>query len=696
MTSLLVGCETVLYMANRLKAYLDFLHGLPETLTRTYFETAVIKLYAHILQFLARAIQIYQTSTIQRVFTAFWKDGDVEDFEKECNQLGMNVEIEASNCDRTLNARDREHTEQFQRKLQGTLEELQKSHKPEALSRIEKKIDLARLPYVKGATFDSHGEDYITCHRDTRVDLLHQLRDWAQQPRSNRIFWLNGKAGTGKSTISRTFAEWLTGPGRLGGVDLGASFFFKRGEGDRDSASLFFPTIAQELLSKVSGLDTLIAEVVTSDPFISNKRLGMQFDKLIYEPLQKLKPLTNGYSTLVVVVDALDECQNEVDIRTILELWSRLPQITTVCLKLFLTSRPDMPILEGMEGMHGDARQDMILHEVPRTMIQHDISVFLKDAISKIRKNYNSKRRSNTLDHDWPGDKACEVLVDMAVPLFVVAATICRFIGDPHFPPQRRLETILQSQSVAHISQIEKTYLPVVEQLSATLSDSSDENKLYQDFQLIVGSIIAFAEPLSVSSLAALLNVSTDTIEPLLGYLHSVLQVPADFETPIRTFHLSFSEFLLSDRSRQKPFGVNGPATHRMLATKCLELLSRPDGLRENLCDLDYPGQLRQDVDRTTIDERLTPAFQYACRYWVYHVQQSKVSIRDDDEVHVFLQRHFLHWLEALSLMNRLAEVIGHISILQLQVWVRDLFREGTNSNNTRIDKQFNSVISLS
>ena len=46
MTSLLVGCETVLYRANRLKAYMDFLHGLPET-------PAVIELYAHILQFLA-------------------------------------------------------------------------------------------------------------------------------------------------------------------------------------------------------------------------------------------------------------------------------------------------------------------------------------------------------------------------------------------------------------------------------------------------------------------------------------------------------------------------------------------------------------------------------------------------------------------------------------------------------------------
>jgi hypothetical protein len=41
------------------------------------------------------------------------------------------------------------------------------------------------------------------------------------------------------------------------------------------------------------------------------------------------------------------------------------------------------------------------------------------------------------------------------------------------------------------------------------------------------------------------------------------------------------------------------------------------------------------------------------------------VQIHDNDEVHVFLQKHFLHWLEALSLMNRIVEVIGYVGVLQ-------------------------------
>ena len=678
MTSLLVGCETALYMANRLKAYMHFLHELPTSLTRTNLETVMTKLYACILQFLARAIQIYQTPSFRRALNAFWQDSDVKEFEQECDQLGRNVEIDARNCDRTLNAQDRQRTEKLKRDLKRVLEELEKLHNiQESLNRIEIKLDLDKLPYAKGAMFNSYDQDHTTCHPATRVEVLRQIQDWTRQPDSKNIFWLNGMAGTGKSTISWTLAEWLTGQGRHELVDLGASFFFKRGEGDRGSASRFFPTITRDLVLKIPGLDSLVAEVIASDPSIFDKALGEQFDKLMYQPLQKVNIATSSCPTFIVVVDALDECEKNRDIEVILDLWSQLPQITTIRLKLFLTSRPDLPILQKFKKMSIDAHHDMVLHdevEVPRATVQHDISTFLKDAFSEIRKDYNADPPLDTpLGLDWPGDKVLQALVDMAIPLFIVAATVYRYVGDSNFNPQERLEEVLHFQGMGQLEQMEQTYLPVLTQLSATLSDSRDEEKLYQEFRMIVGSIVTLAEPLSVMSLAALLNMNRGTIGLRLRPLHSVLCVPADPETPVRTLHLSFSEFLLSDKLRNQPFGIDGPATHRMLLTKCLELLSGPGGLRENLCDLSYPGQQRREIDPIVINKHLSPALQYACRYWVHHAQYSKVQIRDDDEVYVFLREHFLHWLEALSLMNRLAEVIGYIGVLQSLVSVSDL-----------------------
>ena len=229
--------------------------------------------------------------------------------------------------------------------------------------------------------------------------------------------------------------------------------------------------------------------------------------------------------------------------------------------------------------------RDMMLHdeaEVPPTTIQHDISAFLKDGFLGIRKNYDTDPLLGTpLGHDWPGDTILQALVDMAIPLFIVAATVCRYVGDPNFNPKERLEEVLKFRGMGQLEQIEQTYLPVLSQLPATLSESCDKEKLYQDFRKIVGSIVTLAEPFSATSWAILLDMRRDTIVLRLRPLQSVLRVPVDHEAPVRTLHLSFSEFLLSEKVQHQPFGVDGPATHHMLLMKCLELLSGSNGLRE-------------------------------------------------------------------------------------------------------------------
>ena len=675
MTSLLVGCEAAMYIANRLKAYIEFLHRLPTTLTRTNFETAVIELYAHVLGFLARAIRIYQTSTPHRALRAFWIDSDIKNFEKSCNELGIRVEIEASNCDRTLGAQDRKWIEKLRQDLQRVLEELKQSHQfQESLDRLETKIDLNKLPYAKGAMYNSYGDDHITCHPATRVDLLHEVYDWAQDPFSKSIFWLSGGAGIGKSTISRTVAEWIAGQGGLGGVDLCASFFLKRGEGDRGSASRFFSTITRELVLKVPGLDASVAKLITKDPLIFDKALGEQFDKLIYQPLHQMDLTRNGSPTFIVIVDALDECEQERDVKAIIDLWSRLAHLTTVRLKLFLTSRPDLPIQLGFKNISTAVHQDMVLQDaVPHTTIQHDIWIFLKDAFGKIRNSYDLSGLPGTpLDQDWPGDRRIQALVDMAVPLFIVAATIDRFVSDPNWDPRERLEIILQSPGIGKLKQMAQVYLPVLTQFLAGSKNSHNKDKLYEEFRMIIGSIISLAEPLSVQSLATLLDIPPNTIAHRLQPLHSVLRIPTDSSTPIRTLHLSFSEFLLSDELQLEQFKINGPATHRMLLSKCLQLLSGPGGLEENMCKLEYPGKLRREIDQTMINDRLSPEIQYACQYWIQHVEHGNIPIHDQDNVHMFLQKHFLHWLEAMSLMSRLAEVIKQLRVLQSLVSVSD------------------------
>ncbi len=103
------------------------------------------------------------------------------------------------------------------------------------------------IPVAEGAIFDSHvDEHHPRCHPETRVELLHQITSWAEDPDGKAIFWLNGMAGTGKSTVSRTVAQHFHERNLLG-----ASFFFKRGEADRGHAARLFTTLAIQLATKV-------------------------------------------------------------------------------------------------------------------------------------------------------------------------------------------------------------------------------------------------------------------------------------------------------------------------------------------------------------------------------------------------------------------------------------------------------------
>src|SRR5271170_501804 len=124
MATLLVGLNTTLYMIKRLEAYMDYLRDLPAMETRTIFENSLIKFHAFILQFLAGAIQTYQKSALARTFEAFWKPKEVVDFESECDKIGMRVEIEASNCDRSLSVCEREGANQRKEDLHKVLKEL--------------------------------------------------------------------------------------------------------------------------------------------------------------------------------------------------------------------------------------------------------------------------------------------------------------------------------------------------------------------------------------------------------------------------------------------------------------------------------------------------------------------------------------------------------------------------------------------
>ena len=660
MAALLTGLKTTLYMMNRLKAYWEYLRELPETQSRTNFETALTELHAIILQFLARAIQIYQKSSLSRGFDAFWKPDEVSNFDSECDKIAARAETEASNCDRTLSAVEREEANQRKERLRRVLKELEELRGiEESVNMLATKIDLAGLPSVDGAAFDSYDDELdARCHPDTRIDLLRQIKDWADDPQSKCILWLNGMAGTGKSTISRTVAQSFADAGQLG-----ASFFFKRGEGERGNASRFFTTIAVQLVRTVPAMVPYVRKAIDADPGISGRLMKEQFENLIFQPLSEVGEISVTMLKLVIVIDALDECERDGDIRNILYLLSQTRRLQPIHIRIFLTSRPELPVRLGFKKMSAHAHQDVILQDIPKVTIAGDISSFLKAEFKKIRDNYNDLHPDSSLPQDWPSEQCIQALAEMAVPLFIFAATVSRFVGDHRWSPKRRLADVLKYQMNGQASKLDKTYLPVLDHLLANLSDPEQED-LVREFQAVIGSIVVLAEPLGTSSLARLLNIAKETIDCRLDSLHSVLNIPSNPDSPIRLLHLSFREFLLDPYKRGKsPFWVDERERHGVIAARCLELMS--ERLGENICHLEFPGKPRSDIDRKRVEKYLPADVRYACRYWVHHFVEAKGHLEDQDAVYTFLQKHFLHWLEALSLTGRISDSIAMIGNLQ-------------------------------
>ncbi|KAF3186398.1 hypothetical protein TWF788_003263 [Orbilia oligospora] len=149
---------------------------------------------------------------------------------------------------------------------------------------IREHIDLRKIPSAPGAAFDAHissDELDARCHPETRKDLLLQLKTWAEDPQGKSIFWLNGIVGTGKSTISRTVAQSFEDDGVLG-----ASFFFKRGENERQNTSKFFTIITTQLLRKLPGMIPHVRTAIDEEPEIAAKTLEKQFDFLVSNLLQ--------------------------------------------------------------------------------------------------------------------------------------------------------------------------------------------------------------------------------------------------------------------------------------------------------------------------------------------------------------------------------------------------------------------------
>jgi hypothetical protein len=468
----------------------------------------------------------------------------------------------------------------------------------------------------------------------------------------------------GKSTISRTVAHEYNKQKRLG-----ASFFFSKGGGDAGHAGMFFTTLAAQLARTVPFLRQYICEAAKNRNDIASLSLSEQWRQLVLSPLSSLH--SELCQTYIIVVDALDECENDKDVRIILQLLAEVKSLTTVRLRVFLTSRPEIPIRHGIRAIPQAEHQDFVLHDIELAIINHDISLFLQHHLGIIGQEW-------TLGVSWPSEQVLRQLVTYASGLFIWAATACRFIREGKQLARRRLDRILKASSstvTAPEKHLNGIYLAVLNH--SISSDYSDEEKgeACDMLKYMLGSTVVLLSPLSTSALSSLLQVSREEVNSTFNDLHAILDIPNDPTRQLRLHHPSFRDFLLN-KDRCGAFWVDEKEAHQIAAAGCIQLMSQT--LKKDICGMHAPSSQASQVQSSCLQKCLPPEVQYACLYWVQHLQRGGSQVYDGEEAHQFLQAHLLHWLEALGWVGKISEGIQALLSLEAHIpvsYLSDIYK---------------------
>ena len=438
-----------------------------------------------------------------------------------------------------------------------------------------------------------------------------------------------------------------------------ASFFFSRGGGDVSHAGKFVGTIAQQLAQRCTAFKSLLVEAISNDEGIGSRILKDQWNELVLQPLSKLGA-GSFQAPLLIVIDALDECEKESDVRLVLHLLSDSQHLGRLRFRALITSRPDIPVRHGFSLVPDQDHQDFVLHDISQSTVDGDIFTFLQHALTVIRRKY-------TFSKNWPGEEAIRRLVRKAAGLFIWAATASRFIdeGGNIFGPDR-LSDILKNDSsdIEPEEELNEIYIKVLENLISSHLKQREKDKAYEILREVLRAIVTLFSPLPAPSLARMLHMPEQNVGAMLGGLHSILDIPKDPTQPVRLHHPSLRDFLLnSQRCGNRHFWVNEKKAHKALANHCMRLMSKK--LQRDIHGLWDPGARAAQVPPDNLARCLPAELQYACRYWVDHLQRSEHQLWDNGRVHRFLRDHLLHWVEALSWIKRSSEGIRAIALLE-------------------------------
>ena len=532
--------------------------------------------------------------------------------------------------------------------------DLQDKKRQDALERLRRAPE-AKLGFLEQCV--DEGGNPLLCLEGTRTAILEKIMKWVSDPNSPPIFWLHGLAGTGKSTIARTIRVKATEEGYIT-----ASFFFSGvgPEGLREPACVF-PTLAHQLATSHNDLKRTIGDALIGSPNIAYDPVSEQFKTLIAAPLDAWHAEPNNAGNILIILDAVDECQGAKSgqPQKILESLCLHQYRTPSHVRLLLTSRPEQHIRQVLGPQPQVLERDLHLDD---KFARGDIAQFLKANLPLIPGKLDLPP-----EEGWPQDRHVQTLSEKSGHLFIFAKTALQFIGDKDvLDPQGQMDILLGMDipTANPYSQLDGIYHQV---LKSALSGGSVQDEI---FRRVAGCIILCQDAFTVSQIASITGYRVGPVMATLRRTQSVILYSSppgtvDRREPDilpRIYHPSFSDYLVDPRRCVSPrFIIDKTEAHGFIVLRCFELMKTV--LRRNILDL--PRSLSPNeiffFFRAKVQSTLTPEGAYACRFWISHLLESKMDENILGALYEFLSQRFLWWCEALSLLDSARDESGSL-----------------------------------